>query len=155
MIARTPTFKPACRSNQLQRCTAEEIRNAYDNTIACTYYVIERPIALLDAASEQVLIYVSDHGESLGGRASICTACRMASHRKRRSTCPCSCGLAPGYEKRAGLRPGCLRSRSAEPISHDNLYHTVLGVMAYATQVYGAQRNFLATCPRCGRIRRA
>lgn len=63
------TFKPACRSNQLQRCTSEKVRNAYDNTIAYTDYVIRQQIAMLNAASEQVdsvWIYVSDQGESLG-----------------------------------------------------------------------------------------
>src|SRR5690606_19674467 len=62
-------FKPACRSNELQRCTAAEIRNAYDNTIAYTDEVLARQIELLRAAAERVdalLIYVSDHGESLG-----------------------------------------------------------------------------------------
>ena len=44
-------FKPACRSNELQRCTAQEVVNAYDNTIAYTDHVLSRQIALLQASS--------------------------------------------------------------------------------------------------------
>lgn len=54
--------------------------------------------------------------------------------------------ISPGYAQRARLRPGCLRSRSAEPVSHDNLYHAVLGVMGVRNQVYDARRDLLATC---------
>jgi lipid A ethanolaminephosphotransferase len=62
-------FQPSCRSNQLQRCTAEEITNAYDNTLVYTDHVLARQIAMLQGAASRLdgmLIYVSDHGESLG-----------------------------------------------------------------------------------------
>lgn len=47
-------FKPACRSNELQRCAPAEIVNAYDNTIAYTDYVLSKQIELLRAASDRV-----------------------------------------------------------------------------------------------------
>ena len=62
-------FTPSCRTSELDQCTAEEVRNAYDNTIAYTDYVLSRQIDLLGAASghaDSMLIYASDHGESLG-----------------------------------------------------------------------------------------
>src|SRR4029453_2345186 len=62
-------FKPACRSNELQRCTAQEVVNAYDNSILYTDHVLAKQIDLLQANAsrfDSVLLYASDHGESLG-----------------------------------------------------------------------------------------
>ena len=61
-------FQPACRTADFSDCTAQEVTNAYDNTIAFTDKVLADLIDLL-AMQEGLstsLIYVSDHGESLG-----------------------------------------------------------------------------------------
>lgn len=62
-------FTPACQSNELSSCSAEEITNAYDNAILYTDYFLSRVIALLKDNTpkyETAMLYVSDHGESLG-----------------------------------------------------------------------------------------
>ncbi len=62
-------FTPACRSVELSECTDAEIGNAYDNAIGYTDYFLSQVIALLKAntpAYETAMLYVSDHGESLG-----------------------------------------------------------------------------------------
>lgn len=62
-------FTPACQSAELAECTDEEIGNAYDNAILYTDYFLSQVIALLKANTlgyETAMLYVSDHGESLG-----------------------------------------------------------------------------------------
>ncbi len=62
-------FKPACKTNKLGDCTEEEIINAYDNTIRYTDHFLAGIINLLkknDDYFEAGMLYVSDHGESLG-----------------------------------------------------------------------------------------
>ncbi|NJM32211.1 MAG: sulfatase-like hydrolase/transferase [Limnobacter sp.] len=62
-------FKPVCKTNELASCTAEQINNAYDNSILYTDYFLAQTIELLkqfDGPFEPALLYVSDHGESLG-----------------------------------------------------------------------------------------
>jgi len=62
-------FTPACHSAELSECTDEEIGNAYDNAILYTDYFLAEVIGLLKAntpAFEASMLYVSDHGESLG-----------------------------------------------------------------------------------------
>ncbi|WP_339674119.1 phosphoethanolamine--lipid A transferase [Dasania marina] len=62
-------FTPACHSAELGQCSDEEINNAYDNAILYTDYFLAKAIALLKANTpnyETALLYVSDHGESLG-----------------------------------------------------------------------------------------
>ena len=61
-------FTPVCLSSELSQCTQNEIINAYDNSIIYTDYVINESIKLLEKfnAYSTNVIYISDHGESLG-----------------------------------------------------------------------------------------
>jgi lipid A ethanolaminephosphotransferase len=62
-------FSPACHSIELSACSLEEINNAYDNAILYTDYFLAEVIAFLKdntPAYETAMLYVSDHGESLG-----------------------------------------------------------------------------------------
>lgn len=62
-------FKPACQSAELSTCSVQEIINAYDNAILYTDYFLSEVIGLLKKntpAYETTMLYVSDHGESLG-----------------------------------------------------------------------------------------
>lgn len=60
-------FEPVCRDADVaNRCTLEEVYNAYDNTILYVDHVVAAAIRELDAARvPYVFIYLSDHGESL------------------------------------------------------------------------------------------
>ncbi len=62
-------FKPVCMTGELQNCTRQEIDNSYDNAILYTDYFLSNVIDLLKKYDEQFatsMLYVSDHGESLG-----------------------------------------------------------------------------------------
>lgn len=62
-------FRPACQSNELSSCTKEEIDNAYDNAVRYTDHFLNKTIEFLKPYSkthETAMLYVSDHGESLG-----------------------------------------------------------------------------------------
>lgn len=61
-------FKPVCNSVELGNCTRQELINAYDNTIVYTDYLLHKIITELKSIEgyNSSMIYVSDHGESLG-----------------------------------------------------------------------------------------
>lgn len=61
-------FTPVCKSVELGKCTQEELINAYDNTVVYTDYILSTLIEELKQLEEysSSMIYVSDHGESLG-----------------------------------------------------------------------------------------
>ncbi len=62
-------FKPACQTGELRDCTQQEIDNAYDNAILYTDYFLSEVIGFLkkyDESYETSMLYVADHGESLG-----------------------------------------------------------------------------------------
>lgn len=61
-------FTPTCDTANLQDCTQEQIINTYNNTIVYTDYIISSVIDILKNQKqlETAMLYVSDHGESLG-----------------------------------------------------------------------------------------
>jgi lipid A ethanolaminephosphotransferase len=62
-------FLPDCTTAELRECTRPEIVNAYDNAILYTDHVLSRVVQTLEAAGPRIdgaMLYVSDHGESLG-----------------------------------------------------------------------------------------
>ena len=61
-------FKPVCKSVEPKGCSQSEIINAYDNTILYTDFLLHSIISQLNELNEydSTMIYVSDHGESLG-----------------------------------------------------------------------------------------
>lgn len=60
-------LKPSCFDpDVVNRCSIEQLYNAYDNTILYTDYVLSKVIKQLDSSGvPYVFIYLSDHGESL------------------------------------------------------------------------------------------
>jgi lipid A ethanolaminephosphotransferase len=144
-------FKPACHSNQLHNCTAQEIVNAYDNTIAYTDYILARQIALLQEASDHVdgvLIYASDHGESLGEQGIYLHGMPYGFAPKSQKQVPMLLWTSPGYDSRVGMRAGCAGKRAGEAFSHDNLYHTILGAAEVRNRAYDENLDILAACRR-------
>jgi lipid A ethanolaminephosphotransferase len=62
-------FTPDCRSDDFGDCTRAEIVNSYDNTIYYTDWFLAQVIERLEGHAAQfdtAMLYVSDHGESLG-----------------------------------------------------------------------------------------
>lgn len=61
-------FKPVCTTVEMSKSNREELVNAYDNTILYTDYLIHRVIEKLRGMKDirSCVLYVSDHGESLG-----------------------------------------------------------------------------------------
>jgi len=142
-------FKPACRSNELQRCTTQEVVNAYDNSILYTDHVVAKQIDLLQANASRfdiVLLYASDHGESLGEQGIYLHGMPYAFAPSTQTQVPMLFWASQGYVERTGLSMSCLKARAHAEISHDNLYHTVLGALAVRNAVYDRGLDVLAQC---------
>ena len=61
-------FKPVCTTVEMSKSNRDELINAYDNTILYTDYLIHEVIEKLRRMKNirSCVLYVSDHGESLG-----------------------------------------------------------------------------------------
>lgn len=61
-------FTPVCTTVEMSKANPQELMNAYDNSILYTDYLIHSAIEILKDFTDRrtCMLYVSDHGESLG-----------------------------------------------------------------------------------------
>jgi lipid A ethanolaminephosphotransferase len=135
---------PECTTNVLQQCEHASLINAYDNSIAYTDHVLALGIDWLKTHSSDhspAMIYVSDHGESLGENnlylhgLPYAVAPREQTHVPMLVWLPSDNPIAP-----------CLAAQTKDPLSHDNLTHTVLGLVGVRSSEYKAALDITAKC---------
>ncbi|MCA1439412.1 phosphoethanolamine transferase [Ensifer sp. IC4062] len=144
-------FTPDCRTPELMRCTTAEIVNAYDNTILYTDHVLASVAKLLEKHQDRIagaMIYMSDHGESLGENGIYLHGAPYAIAPKEQTQVPFVAWFSKPYQAAMGVDTHCLAKESDQPRSHDNLFHTVLGMMDVETKVYNRALDAFASCTR-------
>ncbi|AYG66994.1 MULTISPECIES: phosphoethanolamine--lipid A transferase [unclassified Rhizobium] len=143
-------FRPDCRSNDFSACSQEEITNAYDNTILYTDHVVSMVIDKLKQRSNSVsgsVLYFSDHGESLGENGIYLHGTPYIIAPSQQTQVPMLVWMADDLAKAAGFDMACLSKRAAEgTYSHDNIFHSVLGMMDVSTKVYDPKLDVFAAC---------
>lgn len=142
-------FKPACRSNELDRCTRAEVVNAYDNTILYTDHNLAEQIELLRSMADRAdtaLLYVSDHGESLGEQGMYLHGMPYAFAPETQKRVPFFLWTSDSYRRRTGLQQSCLQTRAKAPMTHDNVFHTVMGAFGVRNAVYNPRLDIISSC---------
>lgn len=142
-------FLPACEHDDLERCTREEIVNAYDNALLYTDQVLASLVARLQAHAGSVdaaMLYVSDHGESLGESRLYLHGMPYAIAPTEQTRVPMVMWISDGFARAAGVDDACLRRRAQQPASHDHLFHTVLGMLDVRTALYERDWDLTADC---------
>ena len=136
-------YVPACKNNDLSRCTREEIGNAYDNAILYTDYFLGKVIQFLkknDPRFETALFYVSDHGESLGENGLYLHGLPRTIAPEAQTHIPAVMWFGSNYHD---VDQSELRRKTAKHFSHDNVLHTVLGLMEIKTKAYRPELDIL------------
>jgi lipid A ethanolaminephosphotransferase len=142
-------FQPECKSNALQECSREQVVNSFDNTILYTDHFLALAIQWLkksEVKSATAMLYVSDHGESLGENNLYLHGLPYSVAPPEQTTVPMMTWLSPGFEQLSRVSTRCLQSQRDKALSHDNLFHSVLGLMAVKTSVYQRELDFFAAC---------
>jgi len=136
-------FTPTCKTNQLEKCSVEEINNAYDNTALYTDYFLSKTINFLKSMQgeyETALIYMSDHGESLGENGVYLHGMPYL--------------IAPDVQKhiasfvwigsdeiRKRVDYERMKNNAHKYFSQDNLFHSILGIMGVQSEVYDKTKD--------------
>lgn len=144
-------FQPVCGTNELNRCTDEELRNAYDNSIVYTDYNLARQIEMLTSLSDRfdtALLYVSDHGESLGENRLYLHGAPYLLAPETQKKVPLILWMSDGFLRRQATTSDCVRRQADKQFSHDNVYHTVLGMMEVRNARFQSDLDMLAACRR-------
>lgn len=142
-------FEPECKSIVLSDCTQQEIVNAYDNSLVYTDHILAELIQWLRVRSSQGptgLLYVSDHGESLGENSLYLHGMPYAIAPRVQTHVPLITWWSDRFQAVRGIRQECLKQDLDKPLSHDHLFHSVLGLMRVQTQIYRPQWDLFRRC---------
>jgi lipid A ethanolaminephosphotransferase len=134
-------YTPVCMTSQLEQCSAEEISNAYDNAVLYTDYFLSKVISLLKANRlfETAMFYIGDHGESLGENGVYLHGLPYFMAPEVQKHIPAIMWFGEDYK----IDRDKLRANAAKEYSHDNLFHTLLGMMEVETSVYKKEKDIL------------
>ncbi|HGM5038457.1 TPA: phosphoethanolamine transferase EptA, partial [Stenotrophomonas maltophilia] len=148
--AASRAFSPTCDSNQIQHCSNEALVNTYDNTLVHTDQVLAETIDLLQGYSDHrdvALIYVSDHGESLGERGMYLHGTPYFIAPREQTQVPMVMWFSTEFSRNAGLDMACLRGNALHrAYSHDNVFHSLLGLFGVSSSVYQRDLDVFAGC---------
>ncbi|EAI1920980.1 phosphoethanolamine--lipid A transferase [Campylobacter coli] len=132
-------FTPTCDTNELSKCDSEALINTYDNTLLYTDYLLSEIIKLLkeQKSYESSLIYLSDHGESLGENGIYLHGMPYA--------------IAPSYQTHIPVifwsndkkLMMTAQNHKGLKLSQDNLFSTLLGYFDVKTMVYESDYDLL------------
>lgn len=150
---RLERYVPACQRSELGKCTRQEIVNAYDNAVLHTDEFVARTIRFLIAQStthDTALIYLSDHGESLGENGLYLHGVPYAIAPETQTKVPMVMWLSPGLAAEQRIDVACLKRHAAAPASQDNLFHSVLGLMQVRTGEYDGRLDLFRGCTTPG-----
>lgn len=142
-------FVPDCRTVEFRDCSNEMIVNAYDNALLYTDHIIASVIDKLTARQDRLdsaMIYMSDHGESLGENGLYLHGAPYMLAPEVQTKVPFIFWTSSHFDSSIGVDRACLAETAGLPRSHDNLFHTVLGMMNVSTKVYDPRLDILAGC---------
>ncbi|KAF1690285.1 phosphoethanolamine transferase [Pseudoxanthomonas koreensis] len=142
-------FLPECRSSELGQCSREQVVNAYDNATLYTDDLLARAIRLLAAQVQRdtALVYLSDHGESLGEGGLYLHGMPYAIAPEEQKKVPMVMWLSPGFSGSGGINLACLKDKAGrQAVSQDSLFHTLLGLMQVTAPEYDTSLDLLDGC---------
>jgi lipid A ethanolaminephosphotransferase len=130
-------FFPECDRINVQDCERQSIINAYDNTIVYTDHVLATLIDLLKAQEyATAMLYVSDHGESLGENNIYLHGLPRIFAPRQQTHIPMIFWASPGFLEAKSINRELLLANRAKPYSHEYLFHSLLGLFDAQTVVY-------------------
>ena len=118
-------FKPMCMTGELRDCNQTEIDNSYDNAILYTDYFLSEVIQFLkkyDQSRETAMLYVADHGESLGENGWYLHAVPYAIAPKEQKHVPAIVWLGQHFDYDIKQ----LKPFKNYPLSHDDVFCSLL-----------------------------
>ena len=127
------TFKPVCNSVELGKCSQNELLNAYDNTIVYTDYILHSVIEDLKELKEykSTMIFVSDHGESLGEKNLYMHGVPISIAPKEQYEIPFIVWVSDHSKQ---LKPN-------ETLTQNHVFHSVLKFLNVESPVYDEKMN--------------
>lgn len=142
-------FTPTCTTGTLDECSVEQIVNSYDNSIVYTDTVLADLIEILQRNDDKIassMIYLSDHGESLGEYNLFLHGTPFVLAPEQQKHIPLLMWFSDSYTQNFALNRDCLAGERSAPLSQDNLYHSMIDLLQIQTSDYSSADDMFAAC---------
>lgn len=126
-------FTPVCNTVEMSKAVPEELMNAYDNTIVYTDYLVHSVIEILKQNPQRrsCMIYVSDHGESLGEGNLYMHGVPMSMAPKEQIEIPFIVWTSDNE----------LKIKELEEVEQYHVFHSVLNFLGIESPIYDENKN--------------
>lgn len=131
-------FGKECTDPTFKSCSKESIRAAYDSSIRYTDRVVAELIRKLQNRADinTALIYLSDHGESLGENGLYLHGAPYYIAPDEQKIVPMVMWFSEPFKKNYTIDTRVIEENSHKPVTHDHLYHTILGLLNVRSSTY-------------------
>ncbi|MFO1468312.1 MAG: phosphoethanolamine--lipid A transferase EptA [Steroidobacteraceae bacterium] len=138
------TFVPICLTVELHACAPQALINAYDNSIRYTDHVLDQTIQMLKSFSSTatLLIYLSDHGESLGEYGLYLHGAPFAVAPDEQKNVPFLIWTSDEFRQRHGVRNSLPAIRWN--LTQFNVFHSVMGAFDMRSDAYAPALDIFA-----------
>lgn len=144
-------FLPECQSNLLHQCEQQHIINAYDNAIVATDQLLDDSINLLEQLKDKydtAMLYVSDHGESLGENGIYLHGLPYWLAPPAQTQVPFVMWLSDGIQQQLAVKSHCLGDSGK--LSHDYLFDSLLSLFSVQSRAYRPDYDVFGRCHAAG-----
>ncbi len=124
-------FTPVCTTVEMANADPTELMNAYDNTIVYTDYLIDSVIEILRTIPTRraAMLFISDHGESLGENNLYMHGVPMALAPKEQVEIPFIVWSSEGTES----------IKQLEEVGQYHTFHSVLDFLGIESEIYNPE----------------
>ena len=141
-----PAFRPfgeGCLKDDLGECRPEDVVVSYDNAVAYADQFLAAAIDKLSAVKDRdtVLLYVSDHGESLGEKGLWLHGAPYWTHLSEQTKVPMILWMNDSARRRFNVT--CPAGNVDVPVTHDNLADTLFELTGVRTRAAQPQESLL------------
>ena len=150
-LAQQKQFLPECENNLLVQCQTEHIINAYDNALLATDELIDNVITMLQSLSDEYdtsLLYVSDHGESLGENGVYLHGLPYWMAPEEQTRVPMLMWLSDETLRRNMVNTDCVQHNAVRAGSHDMLFSSILSWFDVSSESILPSQNIFYQCSR-------
>lgn len=141
-------FQPTCKTNAIQGCSTEELKNSYDNSIVYTDHVLAQIIETLKQQTQYQtgFWYLSDHGESTGEHGLYLHGAPYRMAPTQQTHIPMLMWFSDAWKQQNTHQVSCLKGQTEQARSQDHLFPSLLSLLDIKTQVTEAKNDMLAQC---------
>jgi lipid A ethanolaminephosphotransferase len=143
-------YKPACHERQIRKCSDKEITNAYDNSIKYNMFVISKIMEILETKQDEFnigLIFMSDHGESLGEKGFYLHGGSYILTKEEQGRVGAFMWFSNDFLRDFKLDKTCLvKEGKTSEFTHYNMFSSMLGLFKIENKYYKKDMDIFRKC---------